>query len=232
MNDTPEKKRHAFLILAHDQFDLLGHLLRQLDDPAHDIYVHIDRKAGALDEAPYRALCRRACVTFIPRMRVYWGDSSMVECELRLMEAALASGKMYAFVHLLSGRDLCLKPNAEMHAWFDAHPRTQFIALRRTASGIGGVKRYHDFMKLRQYSRVLAKGLDLVSAGIQKLFRVDRLKDWPFHPYKCQQWFSITGDCAAYVVSRRPLIEKLMRRTCCGDEMFLASVLMDSKYAG
>ena len=34
-------KRHAYLIKAHHQFDLLEKLLRLLDDERNDIYIHI-----------------------------------------------------------------------------------------------------------------------------------------------------------------------------------------------
>ena len=34
--------KHAFLILAHDEVDLLKLLVGSLDDPRNDIYVHMD----------------------------------------------------------------------------------------------------------------------------------------------------------------------------------------------
>ena len=34
-------KKHAFLIMAHNQFDLLEMLIKLLDDPRNDIYLHI-----------------------------------------------------------------------------------------------------------------------------------------------------------------------------------------------
>ena len=33
---------HAYLIIAHDQFDLLESLLKCIDDERNDIYIHID----------------------------------------------------------------------------------------------------------------------------------------------------------------------------------------------
>lgn len=38
--------RHAFLIMAHNHFDFLKILLKRLDDPRNDIYLHVDRKAA------------------------------------------------------------------------------------------------------------------------------------------------------------------------------------------
>ena len=36
--------RHAFLILAHNEFQILKILLSMLDDGRNDIYLHIDKK--------------------------------------------------------------------------------------------------------------------------------------------------------------------------------------------
>ena len=40
--------RHAYLIMAHNQFDLLCKLIRELDYELNDIYIHIDKKAGEI----------------------------------------------------------------------------------------------------------------------------------------------------------------------------------------
>ena len=38
--------KHAILIMAHNQFDILEKLLIMLDHERNDIYIHIDRKSG------------------------------------------------------------------------------------------------------------------------------------------------------------------------------------------
>lgn len=37
-------KKHAYLIIAHNQFALLKELLKSIDDERNDIYIHIDKK--------------------------------------------------------------------------------------------------------------------------------------------------------------------------------------------
>ena len=188
-------KKHAMLIMAHNQFEILEKLLIMLDHERNDIYIHIDRKSGYIDEEYFKQLCIYSRVSFIPRRRLYWGHSSLVECELDLMEAALASGEEYCYFHLLSGVDLQTKHTEEIHQFFDEHPNQQFIALRNVYSGLEGLNRYYFFLPLRSYSKVLAKGLDILSAYIQKVFRVNRLNRFGDIPLcKCQQWFSITQE--------------------------------------
>ena len=219
------------LIMAHNQFEILEKLLIMLDHERNDIYIHIDRKSGYIDEEYFKQLCIYSRVSVIPRRRLYWGHSSLVECELDLMEAALASGEEYCYFHLLSGVDLQIKHTEEIHQFFDEHPNQQFIALRNVYSGLEGLNRYYFFLPLRSYSKVLAKGLDILSAYIQKVFRVNRLNRFGDIPLcKCQQWFSITQECARYVVSQREWIQEFIRFTCCSDEMFLGTVIINSEF--
>ena len=39
-------KKHAYLIIAHNNFEQLKNLIHALDDTRNDIYVHIDKKAS------------------------------------------------------------------------------------------------------------------------------------------------------------------------------------------
>ncbi len=45
----------------------------------------------------------------------------MVRCEYELLEAAFESGREYDYVHLISGADLPLKNQDEIHRYFDEH---------------------------------------------------------------------------------------------------------------
>ena len=51
-------KKHAFLIMAHNQFDLLEMLIKLLDDPRNDIYLHIDQKVEDFDFQRFSKLTR------------------------------------------------------------------------------------------------------------------------------------------------------------------------------
>lgn len=78
---------------------------------------------------------------------------------------------------------------------------------------------------------MLVKGLDIISEFVQKLLKVNRLKHLgELQLCKCQQWFSVTQECAEYVVSQREFIHKFIRFTCCSDEMFLGTVIVDSRF--
>ena len=81
-------EKHAYLIMAHNQFDLLCKLIRELDDERNDI----DKKAGTIDEKRFRECVQRSNVFFTDRISVIWGGESLVECELLLFKAAAERG--------------------------------------------------------------------------------------------------------------------------------------------
>ncbi len=44
-------KKHVYLIMAHDNFDMLSLLLKELDDIRNDIVIHIDKKSSNVNIA-------------------------------------------------------------------------------------------------------------------------------------------------------------------------------------
>ena len=57
--------KFAYLILAHGSFELLKELLKAIDAPENDIYVHLDRKAGDIDVAPFMDVVKYSKLVFI-----------------------------------------------------------------------------------------------------------------------------------------------------------------------
>ena len=43
------RKKHAILIMAHNQFEILEKLMIQLDHQRNDLYIHIDRKSHGFE---------------------------------------------------------------------------------------------------------------------------------------------------------------------------------------
>ena len=70
--------KHAYLILAHTEFELLQLLVQALDDPRNDIYVHFDKR---VKELPKLSTDQSRLIILTERERVYWGDVSMIEAE-------------------------------------------------------------------------------------------------------------------------------------------------------
>ena len=51
MPSNCNSKKHAILIMAHNQFEILEKLMTQLDHERNDIYIHIDRKSRGFEQS-------------------------------------------------------------------------------------------------------------------------------------------------------------------------------------
>jgi len=218
-------KRHAYLILAHACPGQLRILLELLDDPRNDLYVHLDAKAPFGPEA-LEACCRHAGVHFIsPRLPVSWGGVSIMRATLALLKAAVPGH--YDYYHLLSGQDLPIKSQDEIHAYFDARPGREFLSLWPDDPARARRFRYYAVFPEGRGSFLLNLINNLVKGVLIALhLRINRQVDFRM----ASQWFSISDGFAAYVLSREAWLEDVFRHTTTCDEVFIPTLLMASPF--
>jgi len=223
-------QRHAYLIMAHHQFDFLRELLLALDDVRNDIYLHIDQKVTDFDWQGFSHLLQYSSLFFTDRIPVHWGGYSQICCELTLLEAAVK--KHYAYYHLLSGSDFPLKSQDEIHAFFHRHAGKEFLAFDAISADPPRhvrerISLYHFF---RESSSLLAEPADMILSRIQRLLKVNRLKGQHLPIQKGANWFSITDAFVRYVLSQKAWIEKHFRYSVCADELFLQTLAFLSPF--
>ena len=63
--------KHAYLIMAHNEWDMLNKLIQALDYPNNDIYLHIDKKADLKKVNIYKT--KYSKVFLQKRMVINWG---------------------------------------------------------------------------------------------------------------------------------------------------------------
>lgn len=220
--------RHAYLIIAHNQFELLQTLIACLDDARNDIFIHLDSKAGDVETAPFYAQAKKSGLHFVEnRVDVRWGAFSLVECELRLLEAALP-GK-YAYYHLMSGVDLPLKSQTEIHRYFEAHEGREFVHFE---APVLDKKSYRRVAKYNFFGSRNKSIWEKVAYRVLMFLElpIDRTRRSGLTYQKGAQWFSITHALASYIASQRAKIEKQFKYTLCGDEMFLQTLVASSDF--
>ena len=227
INEKIYGMKHAYLIIAHNEPELLQLLLSSLDDERNDIYVHIDGKA------PFGASILKtvqSTLHVLPvRMDARWGDFSLVEIELALFKEAYNHGP-YAYYHLLSGVDLPIKSQDYIHAYCDAHQGTEFIGVANHATPRElDWRSQHWFLFPRDFQsgNLLKKVVRGVLARIQSLVRYSRTK---LEVKKGCQWCSVTHAFADYLLQHTVLIQKTFSHTYCPDEMFIQTLCWNSDF--
>lgn len=227
------KNRHAYLIIAHNQFELLIMLLKCLDHPQHNFYIHIDEKVENFDSKLFDGAVRHSKIIFTPRVNVAWGGFSMIEAELTLLKAAI-NGE-YDYYHLLSGVDLPLRSAQELCDFFAKNQGKEFIHYSspeycRSENTIRRL-RYHHYLQERVgRSRGMGIFAERCLLKAQKLLGVNRLRGQSFEVKCGAQWFSITHDLANYVLTQEEWIRKVFRNSFCADEVFLQTIVWNSDF--
>lgn len=228
--------RHAYMIMCHNNFELLKKLLILLDDERNDIYLHVDKKAIKFDTDSVSSVVKRAQLMIINRVQVNWGGYSQIKVELMLLEQAVK--KEHSYYHLLSGVDLPLKTQDEIYKFFEDNEGKEFVAIDDSTE-MGGdffdrIGQYHflqDYIgRTSGYKSALLDFIELKLVSIQKLLHIKRKILKYGKIYKGSNWFSITHDFAVLLLSKKKEIKKKFGFGLCADELFLQTVIMDSPF--
>jgi len=116
-----------YIILAHQEPQLVRRLIERLQHRNSHFYLHID---GNVDIYPFtKALSHLTNITFLLkewRVATFWSDISCVKATLNAFQLMLAN-KRSGYSVLLSGQDYPLKSNAAIHAFLKQNYGKNFI---------------------------------------------------------------------------------------------------------
>lgn len=228
--------RHAYLIMAHEYTLVLEYLVQLLDHQNHGIYIHIDKKASALEKKKIENLqCRvkKSRICFLSRYKVFWGTNSIVEAQLSMLKQSIKEA--YDYYHFLSGSDLPIKSNRTIQAFFEENNGTEFIHFGSQQYQQGIQQRfnvYHFFT--RQLGRKRDKKFwvqaETYALAVQRRLHIDRTKKLDYMFYGGSNWCSITSAFASYVVKYFHKYQKSFYFSQISDESIWQTIVMDSPY--
>lgn len=224
--------RHAFLIIAHNNWWQLKQLIQLLDAENHDIYIHIDKKSESFLEKEFLNLTVKSRVYFFKEYEVFWGGFSQVQVELFLFEKAYQ--QKYDYYHLISGADLPLKSNRKIDAFFEKNQGKEFILYDNEKlmndPEISRRTRYYHYLQnyRRRYSQKWKNEFftfcERISLVVQIVLHVNRVKNLDWIVKYGSQWVSITNDLVAELLIQKDKITKVFSCTNCADELFVQTV--------
>lgn len=229
--------KHAYLIIAHNEPEVLKTLLAMLDDVRNDIFVHIDRRARFVYESVKDYKPKHSTLVFLEHpIAVYWGDISQVQVEYMLFERAFSQGP-YAYYHLLSGVDLPIKSQDYIHAFFQQNQGKEFVGFWMDAAHRRDLKRkvyrYYLFTRYFKGGNALVHSVCALSRNLflalQKVIRYKR-NQGNIVFQKGFNWVSITQAFCTYLLSQKENVFRTFRYTLCPDEIFIQTVLWNSSF--
>ena len=113
-----------YLILAHKNPLQLGRMIERLDDGASKFFIHLDAKTPI---ESFTTCLEGAHIRFIePRERCVWGDFSIVQATIHLMEAA---SKEQGLFILMSGQDYPIQSQGYINDFLERNKEFDFIEI-------------------------------------------------------------------------------------------------------
>lgn len=217
--------------MAHNEFTILEKLIILLDDPRNDIFLHIDKKANNFLESNFRHLVKYSDLFLCDRMPISWGGFSQIRCELELLKESTKQPHVY--YHLISGVDLPIKTQNEIHAFFEMNSGKEFISYDPRSFSENFSERIQYFHFFQEYlghrkEKDLYFYVNKLSLKIQQLIGINRIKSSNLEYKKGVNWFSITQDLAEYLVSQQKNIKSQYEYTKAADEIFLNTIAWNS----
>ena len=226
------QNRHAYLLLIHEISTSLEFLMKILDDEKNDFYIHIDKKAKNVSRTQIRAYVKKSKVCFVSPVKVYWGHSSMIKAEMKLLQSALKG--QYDYYHVMSGADMPIKSKEEIFAFFLKNHGKEFVQLGTEQYQMdiaGRYSKYHFFVKQlgRTWESSFWRNMHGYSLAIQRRLHIDRKKKGIQY---CggPQWCSLTHEFASFCVQFYRKNRGMFRFTQIPDEWMIQTMLMNSPY--
>lgn len=214
----------VFLVMAHRDPDQVARLAGDLVGSSRRVYLHIDAAVplGPFQQAVASRLGPLAAeVRWVSdRVPVRWGGFSVVKATFAAARQALADGPV-ARATLLSGSCQLVRSAAELD---QLDPDTEYLRIDRVISPAGGAQAE----KLNRWWFNDSRGLIGLGGRLPRR--------WPtgLPPIRQgAQWWSLTGDCLAYVLAaaeRESRLLAALRFAHCPDELIVPTLLADSPY--
>jgi len=223
--------KHAYLILAHNEPELLSLLVERLDDVRNDIYIHFDRKLSVL---PDIKTLHAGLYILKDRVDVRWADVSMLEAEYKLFHAVVDSGSQYSHHHLISGVDLHLKNQDYIHSFFAQHQGKEFVGLHQRPMNSHADRALHYWHPFTRSFRgsgcvfAIKRILRYLVVQTQVLLGIRRNTTISFH--KGGQWVSITRELIDYLLEQEERAFTIFSRTFGADEYFVPTLIWDTPF--
>lgn len=222
-------KLNAYLVMAHNEFNLLKKILMLLDDENADFFLHIDSKADFKDIDSLKNCVKKSDIFLIDSMDIRWGDRSQIDLEIALLRRS--TEKEYGFYHLISGVDMPLKTPYEINSFFSKNAENNYMDFDvPKQESIDRLKYYYFFQRKVDRNKSLWSFMQKGMLVFQKLIGINRITGMEDKVYKGANWFSINYKLAYYVIENFDKYDKMFDKTICADEVFLQTMAMNSPY--
>ena len=211
----------AYLILVHRYPEQFKRLFRAIHSPGSHYLVHVDLRSGAALLAEIEDFLKEfPNASLLKSEKALWGGYSLVDAELRGIEALLKINPEWEFFINLSGQDFPLQSQASIEEFLAHNSGRDFMKLAKQAD-----MRPETMHRIENV--VTELGDEIVSEPVVKRSFLEGVT-----PYIGNQWMILSRRFCEFV-SSSPEVDRFKdfyRNTLIADEGFFQTVIMNTSY--
>jgi hypothetical protein len=223
--------RVAHIILTHKNHDQLVRLIKTLQHPQFDFYVHLDAKVPVSEVAILKEFPNVKLIT--NRIACNWGGFTILQAVFNSISEVLNSGVKYEFINLLSGQDYPVTSPQHIFDFLEERKGKNFISFDAEhdsdwwKTALDRYEKYH-FTDLNFKGKFFAEKIVNMLAPARKFPEYTKL-----YGGNKSTWWTISTDCAAFLNEKFNNSPKLIAflKYCWGtDEFVIPTLIMNSPY--
>ncbi len=218
------------VMLVHTAFDRAEQMIRHWSDAGCPVVVHVDRNVGqATYDAFVAAVSDLADVSFSRRYRGEWGMWGLIAASQAASRQLLDRFPDVRHVYLASGACLPLRPVAELQAYLDARPDTDFIesvTISDVQWTIGGLDVERFTLRFPFPWKRRRKLFDAY-VRLQQVLRLRRKIPKGLSPHLGSQWWCLTRQTLTAILDdpRRAEFDSYFRQVWIPDECYYQTLV-------
>lgn len=223
----------GFVLLAHENPEILKPLLQALVQSGSNVYIHYDLNS----KYDLQASCSKWDFTalgsgklfFASRIRVKWGEWSIVQATLNALGIAKIKDYPDDYYILLSGSCMPTKPLLYIEEILarDCKDHIEFADGWNTSWVTDGIQsarwtKYH-FINWRVHPKLFA-----LSLKVQTKLHINRKLPFNLYPYIGSQWWCLRRSTISKILGlldAHPKVVKFFRKTWVPDELFFQTLV-------
>ncbi|PVE45575.1 beta-1,6-N-acetylglucosaminyltransferase [Pararhodobacter aggregans] len=217
-------------MLVHQALDRAAQVARFVAGTGSPVVIHVDARTPATQrEGLVQALADLPQVRFCKRHRCDWGTWSLVAAMQSAAELLLRDFPGVERVYAMSGACLPLRPVAELQAWLDRHPDTDFIE----SVNVADVNWTKGGLNEERFTLWFPVGFKRNKWVFDRLVDAQRLlpvkRDIPdgIVPHMGSQWWCLTRETLEAILKdpMRPVYDRYFRRVWIPDESYFQTLV-------
>lgn len=220
----------GFVMLAHEALDRAAGVALTLAGEGCPVVIHVDRRTAQSEiEALERMVAGAPLISLAKRIRCDWGTWSLVAASRGAAEQLLATRPDVGHVMLISGSCLPIKPVAELKAYLEARPDTDFIEsvtmedVPWTKGGLSAERFIFTFpFAWKTHRRLFDLWVDVQRVSGRRRRLPERLE-----PHLGSQWWCLSRTTLERILTDpdRAALDRYFRRVWIPDESYYQTLV-------